>query len=80
MQRFIEFYGKDLSGAIAPLCGGDSVIPVDGRYGRARQIEIAKKHAQSIDRFHGKGTVVGFKLQAGPRFLEPTQSSELITL
>lgn len=44
-KRVVVYYREDLSGKLMPMCGSDSVLPLDQRLGIRRAVINAVEHA-----------------------------------
>lgn len=44
-KRVVIYYRKDLAGKLMPVCGSDSVLPLDQRLGIGRVVAKAVEHA-----------------------------------
>lgn len=45
---YAQFWHKGTDDLLRPACGSDSVLPIDGRYGRARQHDTARARLREV--------------------------------
>lgn len=62
---YAQFWHRGTHGLLIPACGSDSVLPIDGRFGTARQHAVARERL-SHPFFAAK--FEAYSIHAGPSF------------
>lgn len=45
---YAQFWHRGTSGRLIPACGSDSVLLIDGRFGPARQVRVARERLAAL--------------------------------